>query len=455
MLGFAWLTIRQAEDAVKCGRFEEAHRLLCQPAAHGHKRTGELLRDIARGLVERGQNHLQHNDVTAAWNDLAAAEEIGFTDPAAARLRQALVRRGLDDARNRLEAGDPDRAAETLAELAGRGVNQPEMQSLDGAARAWKLAREQANRGEFAQALRSMGHVSRLLPITGDAKDRFVTELEQRQRAFGPLLVQLHDAAECKRWGEVVELSEMVLALAPQHEEARKARGRAWKVVEPVTVAVQPSSAGSSSYPAAPTEPPRQRFLLWIDGVGGYLVCLDNRVTLGQATTDTYVDIPLFADVSRNHATITRDSEGYVVEAARALRVNGQATAKALLCNTDRITLGSACQIQFRQPVPVSASARLDLVSGHRLQLAVDGVLLMADTLVLGPGTHVHVAIPDLKDQIVLFRTKDGLGIRHAGEFQVDGRRCRDRATLGAACAVVGEDFSLSVEPVGARLGKV
>src|SRR5205085_1968322 len=47
-------------------------------------------------------------------------------------------------------------------------------------------------------------------------------------------------------------------------------------------------------------EPPSQ-YLLWIDGVGGYLVCLSHRVTLGQANPESVVDIPLLADVSRHH----------------------------------------------------------------------------------------------------------------------------------------------------------
>ena len=63
----------------------------------------------------------------------------------------------------------------------------------------------------------------------------------------------------------------------------------------------------------------------------------------------------------------------------------------------------------------MSNSARLDLVSGHRVLPGVDGVLLMADNLVLGPGDQGHVPMPDLPKPVVLFRTKDGLGVRHAG----------------------------------------
>src|SRR5207248_10660826 len=122
-----------------------------------------------------------------------------------------------------------------------------------------------------------------------------------------------------------------------------------------------------------------QRYVLWVDGVGGFLVCLGQRVTLGQAMPEAYVDVPLFADVSRFHASLTRDQEGYVLEGMRQVQVNGQVTESALLRSNDRITLGTSCQLQFRQPAPISTTARLDLTSGHRLPLALDAVVLMAD----------------------------------------------------------------------------
>ena len=74
---------------------------------------------------------------------------------------------------------------------------------------------------------------------------------------------------------------------------------------------------------------------LWVDGVGGYLICLAPRVGLGQASANGSVDVPLLADVSRFHASILRDSEGYVVEAGRPLQVNGQLTQKVHVVGPD------------------------------------------------------------------------------------------------------------------------
>jgi tetratricopeptide (TPR) repeat protein len=448
MLGFAWLTLRQAREALKNGRLEEAHRLLCQPAAQGHQRSWELSQQLARAYVERGIRHLREDDPEAAWVDLGLAEQINRSDAAAERLRKALVRLGLAQAQGLLQAGEPGKAAEVSALLQERAARHPDLPGLDEAARTWALARDLAGRGELTQALEALDRVRQRLP--GNALlEQFRTDVAKHQQRFPALLLQLHGAVERQRWREVVELSEEVLRAAPQHREARKARELAWKAVQPVTVAV-PAEPSSS---AAPPDEPARRFLLWVDGVGGYLVCLGARVTLGQATPDAFVDVPLFADVSRLHATLTRDAEGYFLEAVRTVQVNGRAVERAILRPNDRITLGTCCQLQFAQPSPISTTARLDLASGHRLPVAVDAVLLMADTLLLGAGPSAHVQVPDLKEPVVLFRHKDGLGVRHEGSLVVNGRACEGRGLLGPAATVAGDDFAFALEPVGTTLG--
>ena len=444
MLGSAWLTLRQAQEALQSGRLEEAYRLLRQPDVQGHKGASPLLKEVAEGFVRRGEQHLRHDNPAAAWGDLLKAEQVGGTDDGAARLRQALTRLGLAEVRQLLEAGEPSRAADAIGRL-NRGATPPaEVQLLEEVARGWVLARELAGRGEYALALETVERIRRLLPRPLGSLERFWGELTERRPAFSRLLVQLHEAANEQRWRDVVGLAEQVLALAPQHAEARKARARAWKAIEP-----------APAVPSAAAEEPvlSPRFLLWVDGAGGYLVCLGRRVTLGQAAPDAFVDVPVLADVARTHAALTRDAEGYLLEAMRPVQVNGQPADQALLQPGDRITLGACCQFQFRQPVPVSATARLDLVSGHRLPLTLDGVILMADTLILGPGSKTHVTVPELDQPVILFRQKEGLAVRCAGNLVVDGKSFRERALLGPASRVRGDDFAFAVEIVGARIG--
>ena len=190
----------------------------------------------------------------------------------------------------------------------------------------------------------------------------------------------------------------------------------------------------------------RKACTLWIDGVGGYLLCLSHRVTLGQALVETPVDIALIADVSRHHATIQRDPEGYFLEAVRKVQVNGVPADKALLRNADRITLGNSCQLQFWQPVPVSTSARLDMVSGHRFAEPVQAVLLMADTLVIGPQAQSHVQVPDMTQPLIIFRTKDGLAARWPGNMLIGGKTYQERGPLESAASLTTEQISLTLE---------
>jgi len=73
----------------------------------------------------------------------------------------------------------------------------------------------------------------------------------------------------------------------------------------------------------------------------------------------------------------------------------------------------------------------------------------MADTLVLGPGQQVHVQMPDLKNPVILFRQKNGLGIRTTGKMKINGQWVQERGLLEAGAHVVGDDFSLTLEKVG------
>lgn len=454
MLGTGWLTIRQAQEALKNGRLEEAHRLLGQSAAQGHKRSWELLQQVAVGFVQRGQRHLKQDDVEGAWNDLLLAEQVGLKDDSAAvRLRQELVRKGLDELKGMLQVGDPGRAVALAQLLYGRSVRHGEFEVLETVAKDWVQARDLADRGEFNMALLTVERTRRQLPEL-KALERFQQELALRKPTFAAKLVELHEAMDKKDWRKVIDVADQVLAAAPQHVQARKARGQAWKAIEPSTVGFRPATEAVAKAIEVPAKGDRfERLMLWIDGVGGFLICLNNRVTLGQATPDAVVDVPFYADLSRVHANLTRDGGNYLVEASRAIQVNGQSAERAVLQAGDRLTLGASCQLQFTQPVPVSATARLDLVSGHRLLLAVDAVLLMADTLVLGPGAHVHVSVPDMKQSVVLFRQKEGLGVRCPGPFKIDGKPAQDRGQLGPTSKVVLEDCSFALEPVGTRLG--
>jgi hypothetical protein len=191
------------------------------------------------------------------------------------------------------------------------------------------------------------------------------------------------------------------------------------------------------------------KFLLWVDAVGGYWVCLGDEVTLGQPTTGGKVDVPILGDLSGRHARIRRDGEGYLIEAIREVWVDRRPVRwVASLGDGSRIRLGERVKLVFRRPHALSATARLEFHSGHRTQPSVDAVLLMADSCVLGPKPYSHVICRDWPREVVLYRHEDQLYCRVGGWMQVDGVRCEDRSPIRRNSRVVGERFSFSLEPL-------
>jgi hypothetical protein len=194
---------------------------------------------------------------------------------------------------------------------------------------------------------------------------------------------------------------------------------------------------------------PALRYVLWIDAVGGFLLCRGDEITIGQAIPGNRVDVPILADLRGSHARIRREEERYVIQPLGAVRVgNRRVLATSLLSDGDEIQLGGSVRLRFRQPHPLSASARLEFLSRHRCPLAPDGILLMAESCVLGPHQGNHVVCRDWSDDVVLFWEEDQLFCRASDAFEIDGQACDGRGHLRPGSHVSGEDFSLSLEQV-------
>jgi len=192
-----------------------------------------------------------------------------------------------------------------------------------------------------------------------------------------------------------------------------------------------------------------ERFLLWIDAVGGYLVCPGDEVVLGQAIPTARIEVPIFGDLSTRHAAIRREGEGYVLVAMAPVIVNQRPVRSlCMLKDGDDIQLGDSVRLQFRRPHALSMTARLDFVSRHKTQPSGDGVLLMADSCVLGPKSRSHVICKDWTDEVVLFRQEKKLQCRVRGDVEIDGRRRKQGGPITKNSHVAGEDFSFSLEEI-------
>ncbi len=188
-------------------------------------------------------------------------------------------------------------------------------------------------------------------------------------------------------------------------------------------------------------------FMLWVDAVGGFRVCLSDDVILGQPARFGTVDVPILGDLSSRHARIRRDGEGYLIEAVGKVRLDGQEVTKmGRLSDGARIELGEGVRVKFRRPHALSATVRLDFASHHHTQPSADAVLLMAESCILGPNSHSHIVCRDWPHEVILYRHDTQLFCRAAGAIEIDGVRHRDRGQITRNSRVEGDGFSLSLE---------
>jgi hypothetical protein len=138
------------------------------------------------------------------------------------------------------------------------------------------------------------------------------------------------------------------------------------------------------------------------------------------------------------------------LEALRPVRVDGKpVTGTAPLWDGSTIELGDAVRLRFRRPHPLSATARLEFISPHRTQPSTNGVLLMAETCILGAGSTSHVVTPRWPHEMVLFRQDDALACRTSAKITIDGTpKTAGRSVLKPGSRVEGEEFAFSLEPL-------
>ena len=534
MLGQWRIVLRQAEEAARAGRYDEAFALASRADVADHNQSVQFRGRLGLDLLARANRRATADDQAGAIEDLCLAERIGAPADSLAAARLSLADRVADEIRADLDAGEPARVLQRIEELARHKISGPALRRYREIAEAWHTAAAEARRGEFGHAHEHLDRAERLAGGAGAiaAQNAVIAarhDLDARQKTATPKVEALYSTLAEGKWPQILIAAEAVLVAVPEHPAARQARAKAWRQIaaigpagaaqwsapgartaqaaaliglnpepenspagqtRPIRGEARPVSSppppragteaegivwltaggdglasppGSRPVPArnpAPARPlarseaagPKGRFLLWVDAVGGYLVCLDERIVLGRAGPDSPADVPLMGDLSRNHASLVRSGESYMLQAHHSSFVNGKPVAhQAVLRDGDVIRLGSTVELEFRQPSPVSSTARLIIVSRHRLHLAVDGVLLMAETCIVGGTGQAHIPAPALKDPVVLYRQGNALWCRAPGSFDVDGRTCAARAPLTLQSSVLGDGFSFSLEPLGSH----
>lgn len=198
---------------------------------------------------------------------------------------------------------------------------------------------------------------------------------------------------------------------------------------------------------------PGDKFVLWIDEVGAFLMFLKNEITVGGPVgpggESSRADLALLANLSRRHATFARSGERYVLVAHAPVHVAGRPVHDRVdLADGSELALGANVRLRFRLPSAMSGTARLEFASDHRPARAVDAVILMEDTCLIGPTGENHIRCPGWRQSVLLFRREGALWCKSRDEIFLDGKHAPEGGRLEPGMVVTGADVRFRVEEV-------
>jgi len=179
-------------------------------------------------------------------------------------------------------------------------------------------------------------------------------------------------------------------------------------------------------------------------------LCLKNDVTFGgPAAEGAKADVSLLANLSRRHATFVRSGERYLLLAHAPVQVAGRAVHDRVdLSDGYEVGLGANVRLTFRLPSVMSGTARLDFASDHRPARSADGVVLMDETCLLGPGAENHIRCPGWQQSVLLFRREGRLWCKSRDELFLGGKHAPDGGELEPGVVVTGTDIRFRIESV-------
>ncbi len=194
------------------------------------------------------------------------------------------------------------------------------------------------------------------------------------------------------------------------------------------------------------------RWILWIDGVGAFLMLLSEEVLVGRMNSTTNppfddADISWMGNLSRRHLTLRRTGDDYVVQPLARTSLQGRViTEPTWLPSPCELLLNDSVRLKFELCSPLSASARIEVLSNHRGRWPVQGIILMADTCLLGAGPENHIRCPSWPSQLVLVRRDGGLAIKSRETLTINNSPRSGWVSLSHDQTVSGEGFRMRLE---------
>lgn len=189
------------------------------------------------------------------------------------------------------------------------------------------------------------------------------------------------------------------------------------------------------------------RFMIWVDGVGGYLVCATKENSIGQATQENDVAIPISGDIHQLHAKIRSDDSGHLLHPEGPVYVDRKPVKYPLVLNDNHtFVMGDSVSLRYSQPHPWSTTAVINFESGNRTFPWSDAVIIAGNTIVLGPNSQSHIRCSRWEHQVILLRREEQWFCRSFADFSIDGESIDMEGDIQGNSRVEGRDFSFSIE---------
>lgn len=202
-----------------------------------------------------------------------------------------------------------------------------------------------------------------------------------------------------------------------------------------------------------------RRWKLWVDGCGGFLVLIDDEVSVGREASDNRADVGLIADVPRLAGKICRDHDDYYWQAEGAdSPSSSNSIERHWIESGNKIgDLGSA-KLRLRKTSALCNSAVLTLDPPHRLGGHIDAVLLVNQTWLIGPSDDCHVRCRSLSSPIVVTRRDEKWWIKQGFSGESEELPVGRQISMGSQNmrdSVIGNEadseVTMLLEPVANR----
>jgi hypothetical protein len=184
-----------------------------------------------------------------------------------------------------------------------------------------------------------------------------------------------------------------------------------WKATEAL-IGPQGEFVSAFSERSVPHPQHRSRWRLWVDGCGGYLLLTGNRWSIGGSGLRSDVDIGLLADCPRRAGEIVCSQGDFFWDDGRKKsslrRGSGRSVdataAPVWITHGQTLPVPGSARVIFRQPSALCGSAVLGVLPPHRFSDHVDGVILVHDSFLIGPGEDCHIRCDPLTAPVIVTR---------------------------------------------------